>query len=89
MENTFLILSLFLPRITLIIYYLMHLIPVNNVPFIGDVLLSVFLPRILILIYIADTLGTSSAWFWIHLIVAVLVYLFSGKRATRKWRKKS
>jgi len=88
MENTFLILSLFLPRITLIIYYWIHAIPVNNIPFIGDVLLAVFLPRVLILIYIADNLGTQSVWFWIHLVIAVIVYFFSGKKATKKWRRK-
>jgi hypothetical protein len=87
MDNTFLILSLFLPRITLIIYYLIHSIPVNNIPFIGDVLLAVFLPRVLILIYIADHLGINSYWFWIHLVVAVLVYFFSGKKANKRWGK--
>ena len=89
MDNTFLILSLFLPRITLIIYYFLHAIPYNNVPIIGDILLAVFLPRVLILIYIADNLGTSSHWFWIHLVVAVLVYFFSSNKAHKKWRKRS
>jgi hypothetical protein len=89
MDNTFLILSLFLPRITLIIYYWMHSIPYNNVPFVGDILLSVFLPRVLILIYIADNLGTSNYWFWIHLVVALLVYIFSGNKANKKWGKKN
>ncbi len=87
MDNTFLILSLFIPRITLVIYYYFHSIPANNVPFIGDVLLSVFLPRVLILIYIADNLGTTSYWFWIHLVIAIFVYFYSGKKARKKWNK--
>jgi len=89
MDNIFLILSLFLPRITLIIYYLIHAIPYNNVPLVGDILLTVFLPRVLILIYIADNLGTNSYWFWIHLVVAILVYFFSGNKAQKRWRRKS
>ena len=86
MDNLFLILTLFIPRITLIIYFLLHQIPYNNVPFIGDVLLTIFLPRVLVLIYIADNLGTSSVWFWIHLVVAVMVYI-AGSRKSYKWKK--
>lgn len=88
MDNVFLVISLFFPRIMLIIYYFMHSIPTNSVPFIGDVLLTVFIPRALILIYIADNLGTGSHWFWIHLVIAILVYLFGGNKATKKWGKK-
>jgi len=60
----------------------------NNVPFIGDVLLTIFLPRVLILIYVAEILGTSSPWFWIHLVAAVVVYLSSGKYGKKKFGKK-
>ncbi|MBS1519274.1 MAG: hypothetical protein JSS91_14410 [Bacteroidetes bacterium] len=87
MDTIFLVLSLFLPRITLIIFFLLHHIPLNSVPFIGDILLTVFIPRALILIYIAQNLGTDSPWFWIHLVVAVMVYLGGGKKY-RDYRKK-
>jgi hypothetical protein len=87
MDNVFLILSLFLPRVALIIYYFINAIPPNKVPFIGDLLMTVFIPRVLILIYIADNLGTSSVWFWIHLVVAVLVYFFGGKKARKRFKK--
>lgn len=56
-------------------------------PFIGDILLTVFLPRVLILIYVADNLGTSSPWFWIHLVAAVVVYLTGGKYTKKKMKK--
>jgi len=89
MENIFLVLSLFIPRITLIIFYFMHSIPYNNVPLIGDALLAIFLPRVLILIYIVENFGVDSPWFWIHLVMAVLVYLFGGKKISkRRMRKK-
>jgi hypothetical protein len=88
MENIFLVLSLFLPRITLILFYLVHSIPYNNVPFIGDFLLTIFLPRVLILIYIVENYGTGSPWFWIHLVVAVLVYIFSGKKVSKRKLKR-
>ena len=80
MDPIFLVISLFLPRTMLIIYFLIHQIPQNSVPLIGDIVLTVFIPRALILIYIAQTLGTSSPWFWIHLVVAILVYFGGGKK---------
>ena len=89
MEITFLVLSLFIPRITLLIYYFFLTIPPNPVPFIGDVLLTIFLPRALILIYIASNLGTSSPWFWIHLVVAIIVYITSWKNKHRIRRRRS
>lgn len=88
METIFLILSLFLPRITLIIYFLLHQIPMNNVPFIGDVLLTVFLPRVLVLIYITENLGTSSVWFWIHLVVAIIVFSGAGKYGRKRFKRR-
>jgi hypothetical protein len=88
MENIFLVLSLFLPRITLILFYLVHSIPYNNVPLIGDAILTIFLPRVLILIYIVENYGTGSPWFWIHLVVAVLVYIFSGKKVSKRKLKR-
>ncbi|MBX7042237.1 MAG: hypothetical protein K1X85_04985 [Ignavibacteria bacterium] len=87
MENAFLVLSLFLPRLTLIVFYLFFQIPLNTVPLIGDILLTVFLPRVLVLIYIVQNLGTDSPWFWIHLVVALLVY-FGGGKKFRDFRKK-
>lgn len=86
MDTAFLVLSLFLPRLTLIVYYLFLQMPVNTVPLIGDILLTLFLPRVLVLIYIAHNLGTDSPWFWIHLVVALMVY-FGGSKKIKDFRK--
>lgn len=87
MDTIFLVLSLFLPRTVLIIYYfVVHQIPLNNVPFIGDVLLTIFIPRALILIYIAEDLGTDSPWFWIHLVVALMLYFKGSKKVKKVWK---
>ena len=75
MSELFLIISLFLPRWSLLVAYITGGIPGNPVPFFADFLLTVFVPRLLILIYIYGTLGIESAWFWVHLIVAAIVYL--------------
>jgi hypothetical protein len=87
MDTAFLVISLFLPRTTLVIYYFFLQIPFNTLPWIGDFLLTIFLPRVLVLIYIAQNLGTDSPWFWIHLVVALIVY-FGGSKKYREFRKK-
>jgi hypothetical protein len=89
MENIFLVLSLFVPRISLILFYLINSIPYNHVPLIGDALLTIFLPRALILIYIVENYGTESPWFWIHLIVAVLIYIATSNKASKRKLKKN
>ncbi|MEO8665912.1 MAG: hypothetical protein ABI462_10470 [Ignavibacteria bacterium] len=88
MDTIFLVVSLFLPRTIIIIYYFLHLLPPNTVPTIGDVLLTVFIPRALILIYIAQNLGIDSPWFWIHLIVGVFVYFGGGRKVKKKWKNR-
>jgi hypothetical protein len=88
-ETWLLILTLFIPRIALVIAYFANQIPSNSIPFIGDILLFIFLPRVLMVIYIYDHLGWQSPWFWIHIVVAILVWLkgsqYSGRRY-RRWR---
>ena len=87
-ETWLLVLTLFIPRISLLIAYFSHQIPVNTIPFVADVLLYIFLPRVLMLIYIVDNLGFNSPWFWIHLVVAVIVWSKSSHSAyKRKFRK--
>ena len=88
MENIFLVLSLFIPRISLILFFLVHSIPYNNVPLIGDMLLTVFLPRVLILIYIVENYGTESPFFWIHLGVALFIYITTSNKASKRKLKR-
>jgi hypothetical protein len=81
-DTWFLVLGLFLPRVTLVAAYLTHTVPPNNVPFILDVLGAIFLPRVLICIYIAFNMGYNE-WFWLHLIVALGIYGFSSSKGKR------
>ena len=78
----FLVLGLFLPRVTLVAAYLTHTVPPNNVPFILDVLGTLFLPRVLICIYIAFNMGYNE-WFWVHLIVALVVYVVGSSKGKK------
>jgi hypothetical protein len=83
----FLVLGLFLPRVTLVAAYLTHTIPPNNVPFILDMLGAIFLPRVLICIYIAYNMGYNE-WFWLHLAIALAVYAFSSSKGKKALRRK-
>ncbi|MCI0450305.1 MAG: hypothetical protein L0Y79_11070 [Chlorobi bacterium] len=87
-ETWLLVLTLFIPRISLLIAYFSHQIPYNNLPFVGDLLLYIFLPRVLMVIYIYDNLGWQSPWFWIHIVMAIIVWS-KGSHETykRKFRK--
>jgi hypothetical protein len=82
----FLVLGLFLPRVTLVAAYFTHTVPPNNVPFLVDVLGTVFLPRVLICIYIAFNMGYNE-WFWLHLIVALIVYGVGSSKGKKMLHK--
>jgi len=88
-ETWILVVTLFLPRIALAIAYFSHQIPANNFPFIGVILLYAFFPRLLMIIYIYDNMGWENPWFWIHIVVAILVYT-KGSHETykRKFRRR-
>jgi len=79
----FLVLSIFLPRISLIAAFFTdgafpHLITKwVSVP------MGFLIPRILIVWAIAATMGFC-AWFWIHLVIAVLVFLKSSITVAEK-----
>src|SRR5262245_25194684 len=82
----FLVLGLFLPRVTLLAAYFTHSVPPNNVPVILDVLGGIFLPRVLICIFIAYNMGYNE-WFWLHLIVALIVYGASSSKGQKLRRR--
>jgi len=82
MSTWFLVLGLFLPRVTLVAAYLTHTVPPNNVPFLLDVIGAILLPRLLICIYIAFNMGYNE-WFWLHLIVALVVYGVSSSKGKK------
>lgn len=80
-ETWFLVLSLFLPRWALLIGWISHQIPYNTIPFVADAIMAILVPRVLIIIYIYTCLGIS-AWFWIHLIVALFLMVTIKQKTT-------
>ena len=83
----FLILSLFLPRICILIAWLQHSMVRYIPPVVGliPVIVALLIPRILILywIYLDQGLGI---WFLIHLVAALMVWGGSGGYHTRRRR---
>lgn len=76
MDTWFLILSLFFPRLALIIGFLGDSIPYFQYPstwmnWVGGILI----PRALICWYIGLTMGYNSPWFIAHVTLAILVYI--------------
>lgn len=74
----FLFLSLFLPRLSILIAYCSGSVPAHGFhSFWGGFFFTLFLPRILILIMIAVCMGYG-VWFWVHLVFAILAYARGG-----------
>ena len=80
----FLVLSLFLPRIALLIAWLDHWHLILAQPWAAVV--WVVLPRVLVLILIHAHQGFSN-WFWIPMVVALLVWGGSGHQASQRRRR--
>ena len=89
MDIYFLILSLFFPRVVLLVLILLYpnLYPANEVPQWADLVLGIFVPRILILIYIYQNMGYNNIWFVIHLVVMILAYFGGGRETVRRRRR--
>lgn len=78
----FLILALFLPRISLVIAYFAHtLLPFNLQGWVPPTL-AVLVPRVLVLIMIFQDRGFSP-WLLVHGITMALVYLSAGNKGRR------
>lgn len=75
----FLLLSLFVPRLTLFFWWVTGNLPYNTTPFIVDVFAAILVPRILVLVYIYGCMG-ANAWFWVHFGVLLVVYAFNSLR---------
>jgi hypothetical protein len=88
MDIYFLVISLFFPRLVLLVLILFypHLYPANAVPQWADIILGIFLPRVLILIYIYQNLGADNIWFIAHLVVMILAYFGGGRETVRRRR---
>jgi hypothetical protein len=75
----FLVLGLFLPRIALISAYIGGGFFPHMMSLWGSVPMAALIPRVLILMAIATTMGICP-WFWIHLGMAIFVWLGSASR---------
>ncbi len=80
----FLVLSLFLPRISMLVLYLQghtgNVFVISLVP----VLIAVLVPRILILFWIYTAQGLS-LWFLIHAVALLLAWGGSGSQVRRRF----
>jgi hypothetical protein len=88
----FLVFALFLPRISLLLYWLMgglthfslHTHIGNGIDKWIPLVLAVVLPRILVLILIYQDQGIGM-WFVVHLIALFIVWGGSGHYHSRRW----
>ena len=85
----FLVLSLFLPRICLVVAWLQHQLgpfqPVNNSVNLIQILVALLVPRILILFMIYQDQGIS-IWFLIHAIALLFAWGAGGQRVYTRRR---
>lgn len=84
----FLVLSLFLPRLCIVIAWLQHSIPTyvpQNVNLI-QIIAAVIIPRILILFWIYQD-GGIGLWFLIHAVALVFAWGGGGTRYARRNRR--
>ena len=88
MNEYFLLLSLFFPRLVMLAFFILNpaLYPANTVPQWADLVLGIVLPRVLVLIYIYQNMGADNVWFIAHLVVMILVYFGGGRETVRRRR---
>lgn len=79
----FLVFALFLPRIALIVAWFDGALVPFHLHGVVPLLFGIFLPRILVLFLIYVDQGLS-LWFFIHLIVALLVWGGSGHKMRQR-----
>ena len=84
----FLVLSLFLPRICILLAWLQHSMPHFIPPVVGliPIIVALLIPRILILYWIYLDRGIE-LWFVIHLIALLLAWGGAGGYTTRRRRR--
>lgn len=83
----FLVLSLFLPRICIVVAWLQQSVPAYIPSAVGllQIVVAIIIPRILILFWIYSDQGIG-LWFLIHAIGLVLAWGGGGQRVYRRRR---
>lgn len=85
MTTAFLWISLFFPRMTLMICYFMEVIPHNSTPLLLDIIVSILAPRILIAAWAAE--NGHPFWCFVFVLFSFLSEPAIGLRASRKLRE--
>ena len=84
----FLVLSLFLPRICMLVAWLQHSMTTFIPPVLSiiPVIVALLIPRVIILYWIYTDQGIT-IWFLIHLVALLLAWGGGGHRVTRSRRR--
>jgi hypothetical protein len=80
----FLVLALFVPRVSLILAWFSGALEPFSLTGLVPPLLALLLPRVLVLILIYVGEGVS-LWFVLHLVVMLMVWGGSGSHQARRW----
>jgi hypothetical protein len=84
----FLVLSLFLPRICILLAWLQHSLPTAFIPpavNLVQVIVAILIPRLLILFWIYQDQGIG-LWFLLHVIALLFAWGGGGHRVYRRRR---
>ena len=84
----FLVLSLFLPRICIVVAWLQHSLPPTFIPITPNliqIIVAIIIPRILILFWIYKDQGIT-IWFLIHAIALVIAWGGGSRRVITRRR---
>ena len=83
----FLVLSLFLPRVCILVAWLQHAMPTYIPATVGliPIIVAVLVPRILILLWIYQDQGIT-IWFLLHVIALLVAWGSGGSRVYRRRR---
>lgn len=84
----FLVLSLFLPRICIVVAWLQHSLPTTFIPApvnLIEVIVALLIPRILILFWIYQDQGIT-IWFLLHAIAMIMAWGGGSRRVITRRR---
>ena len=81
----FLVLSLFLPRICIVIAWLQHSMTAYIPPSVGllQIIVAALIPRILILFWIYNDQGIT-LWFVLHVLALLIAWFGGGSQVARR-----
>lgn len=84
----FLVLSLFLPRICILVAWLQHSLPTAFIPTSAsliEIIVAILIPRILILFWIYQDQGIT-IWFLLHVIALIIAWGGGSRRVITRRR---